>query len=118
VERLEIELGEFLVNCFTQLSNIHKICYKKLNKMMILEYIPHYASELRKIVIDGHEGGKLLGYYEDEEEVKNRLGTSPAPGESLINVLFSFYVSLPPEAQESFNAKMVETFTNIAAEGL
>lgn len=118
METFEVEVGEFLVRCFSELENIEYICFKKLNKMIILAFIKDGTpDDLRKVLVTSYEGGLVKGTYEDKETVEKRLAKE-APKESLVDVFFSYYLSLPDTARDKFTEDVIEVFTNIAAEGL
>jgi predicted glycosyl hydrolase (DUF1957 family) len=120
MEKNRIELGSFLVNCFTQLKNIDHICSHKLNPLVISEYIslsPDLKAPMQSVLITGKGDTYLEWEVENQEKAEARLA-KPNEKEDMLNVLFSFYLSFPDEAQKKFNLKLIESFTNIAAQGL
>jgi len=120
--RIIIELGTFLVECFTELENIYEICTKKLVIPIFSKYKKYQNEnlEIKPMVylqIVGKTNTALVALPNSKiDSDKLCLDSKIVP--ELVGALFSFFVTFSEEQQEKFKIDMTDIFSEIIAEGL
>lgn len=114
-ETKKLELGEFLVSCFTELENIRQLSYR-LNTMVIRKYIANPMKSPEKVRILGGKDTSIEYVFESEEKAIEDLDKNGK--RSPVDVFFTFFVSLSPEDQEELKTDMIDVLADIAATGL